>query len=48
MIIILALAYDWGYTLRVKKSEPNVKIYNIYYKLLLAVGYWKLKLKVYA
>ena len=39
---------DWGYTLRVKKSQPNVKIYNIYYKLLLPVGYWKLILKVYA
>ena len=39
---------DWGYTLKVEKSQPNVKIHNIYYKLLLPVGYWKLKLKVYA
>ena len=40
--------YDWGYRLKVRKSHPNVKIYNIYYELLFSVGYWKLKLGVYA
>ena len=45
---VYTLTYDWGYTLKVEKSQPNVKIHNIYYKLLLPVGYWKLKLKVYA
>ena len=42
------VTYDWGDTMKVRKYYPNLMIYNIYYKLLLSVGYWKLELKIYA